>query len=255
VQRVKVDLFVTCLCDLFYPDVGEAVVRVLRRLGCRVGFPPDQTCCGQPAFNSGFTEQARAVARRLIEAFSAGEEEGTPIVAPSGSCAAMVRQHFPRLFAGDPRWEERALRFAGRVTELSEFIVGRLGVDDLGGRFGAGLEAVAAYHRSCHMSRGLGVVEEPLRLLRSIRGLEVVDLPDAEDCCGFGGTFAVKMPAISTAMADRKLDAVAASGAALLVGSDLGCLMHLGGRLRRLGRPVQVMHTAQVFDRALGGGG
>jgi len=250
---VKVDLFVTCLCDLFYPEVGESVVRVLRRLGCDVRFPADQTCCGQPAFNSGYEREARAVARRLIEAFAGGEDEEVPVVAPSGSCAAMVRQYYPRLFAGEPGWEERARRFAGRVYELSEFIVRRLGCVDLGAGAGARLAATAVYHQSCHMSRGLGVVDEPLTLLRSIRGFEVVDLPHAEDCCGFGGTFAVKMPQISTAMADRKLDAVEETGAGILVGSDLGCLMHLGGRLRRRGRPVEVLHTAQVFDRALGG--
>ncbi|HEX6989531.1 MAG TPA: (Fe-S)-binding protein [Bacillota bacterium] len=252
---MKVDLFVTCLCDLFYPEVGEAVVRVLRRLGCEVRFPPEQTCCGQPAFNSGYEEEARAVARRLIEAFSAGEDAGVPVVAPSGSCAAMVRHHYPRLFAGDARWEERARRFAGRVFELSEFIVRRLGCGDLGAEAGARLEGSAVYHRSCHMSRGLGVVDEPLRLLRSIQGLEVADMPNAEDCCGFGGTFAVKMPDISVAMADRKVDAVEQAGAAMLVGSDLGCLMQIGGRLRRRGRPVEVLHTAQVFDRAMAGGG
>src|SRR5690606_4370920 len=135
----------------------------LRRLGCQVHFPPDQTCCGQPAFNSGYEDDARAVARRLIEAFSEGGDDEVPIVAPSGSCAAMVREYYPRVLAGDPCWEERAHRFAGRVLELSEFIVRCLGIDDLGARYGASLTANAAYHRSCHMSRGLGVLEEPLQ--------------------------------------------------------------------------------------------
>lgn len=250
---MKVDLFVTCLCDLFFPGAGEAAVRVLRRLGCRVGFPPDQICCGQPAYNGGYISDARPVAQHLIEAFAAGAAENIPVVAPSGSCAAMVRYHYPKLFSGDARWEQRAKAFAGRVYEFSEFIVHRLGCTDIGAELGARLPGSAVYHRSCHMSRSIAVTEEPLRLLRSIRGLTVEEMDDAEDCCGFGGTFSTDMADISVAMADRKIDAVCAAGAPMLIGSDLGCLMQIGGRMSRRGMAAEVLHLAQVLDRATGG--
>ncbi|HEY8449786.1 MAG TPA: (Fe-S)-binding protein [Bacillota bacterium] len=243
---MRVQLLITCLCDLFYPEVGESTVRLLRRLGVEVEFPPDQTCCGQPAFNSGYGDEARAVAQHLIEAFSAGERDAVPVVTPSGSCAAMIRHHYPRLFAGDAYWAARAAAFCERVYELSEFIVHRLGRRALEGRFAA----TVAWHCSCHMSRELGLREEPLQLLAGLDGLELVELPNVEECCGFGGTFSVKMSAISTAMADAKLDAVRATGAEVLAGADLGCLMHLGGRLRRRGLEVRVMHLAEILERA-----
>ena len=242
---MRAALFVTCLCDLFFPEVGESTVRLLRRLGVEVTFPAGQTCCGQPAYNTGYTAEARDVARALIEAFDR-EAPGLPVVAPSGSCAAMVRHHYPRLFAGDPEWSARAAAFAERVYELSEFIVHVLGRTDLGARY----RGVATFHRSCHMARGLGLVEEPLALLRAVEGLDVVDLPHAGECCGFGGTFAVKMAGLSTAMVDAKVRAVEETGAELLVGCDLGCLMHIAGRLRRLGSPVRVLHLAQLLDEA-----
>lgn len=244
---VRVQLMITCLCDLFFPEIGESTVRVLRRLGVEVEFPQSQTCCGQPAYSTGYLDDARAVARHQIEAFEQHDGgENLPVVTPSGSCAAMVRCHYPRLFAGDPAWSRRAKDFAGRVYELSEFIVNVLGIHRIEGQF----RASAVYHRSCHMSRGLGVVEEPLQLLRGLKGLELVDLPHAGDCCGFGGTFAVKMPAISAAMADAKLAAIQESDPQILVGADAGCLIHLAGRLRRQGLDVESLHIAQVLDRA-----
>lgn len=237
---------ITCLCDLFYPEVGESTVRLLNRLGVEVDFPARQTCCGQPAYNSGYNADALAVARHQIEAFSGLGTETTPVVTPSGSCAAMIRHHYPRLFAGDEVWLRRARAFAGRVYELSEFIVKVLGRQRLDGRF----PAVAVYHRSCHMSRGLGVIEEPVQLLQGLADFTLLDWSHSEDCCGFGGTFAVKMSPISTAMADEKLRWLQESKAQILVGADTGCLMHLGGRLRRQGIGIEVMHIAQVLDQA-----
>ncbi|PZN01437.1 MAG: Fe-S oxidoreductase [Bacillota bacterium] len=242
---MRVALFITCLCDLFFPEVGESTLRLLRRLGVEVTFPAGQTCCGQPAYNTGYTAEARDVARNLIEVFER-EAPGLPVVTPSGSCAAMIRHHYARLFAGDSEWAARAAAFAERVYELSEFIVHVLGRTDLGARY----PAVATFHRSCHMARGLGLVEEPLALLRAVEGLELVDLPHPGECCGFGGTFAVKMAELSTAMVDAKVQAIEETGAQLLVGCDVGCLMHIGGRLRRLGRPVRVLHLAQLLDEA-----
>lgn len=243
VSRLKVSLFVTCVVDTLFPEVGEATVRMLRRAGCQVDFPPGQVCCGQPAFNAGYHSDAARVARALIDAFAGAAY----VVTPSGSCAAMVRHFYPTLFRDDAGWTARAGDFAGRVYEFSEFFVRVLGLTDVGARW----KVRATYHSSCHMRRGLGLVEEPLALLRAVRDLELVDLPHAEDCCGFGGTFAVKLPEISQAMADEKLSRVADTGAELLVGSDMACLMHMGGRLSRLGSPVRVMHTAQVLEEGL----
>lgn len=238
---MKVSLFITCLADTFYPNVGVSAVRLLRRLGVEVDFPAGQICCGQPAFNSGYQEEARAAAAQLIRAFRESER----VVAPSGSCAAMIRHHYPPLFRGHPL-EDEANRFAAKCEELSQFIVDTLGIDDLGARF----PGVATYHASCHMSRGLGVRDAPKRLLRNVQGLDLVDLPFEEECCGFGGTFAVKMAGLSTAMADEKLDHVAQTGARILVGSDMACLMHLGGRLERRGMAVRVLHLAELLEEA-----
>lgn len=226
---------------MLYPQVGVSAVRLLRRLGVEVDFPQDQTCCGQPAFNSGYHDDARAGAIRLIRAF----RESDWVVGPSGSCVSMIRHYYPVLFEGHPMRAE-ALAFAEKTYELSQFIVDVLGVTDLGGTF----EGVATYHPSCHMTRGLGVKEAPIALLSNVRGLKLVDLPMAEECCGFGGTFAVKMSGLSTAMADDKLDNVAKTGARYLVGGDMACLMHLGGRLEKRGMPVRVMHLAELLEAA-----
>lgn len=248
-RRLRVSLFVTCLCDLIQPEVAESAVRLLWRLGVEVDVPSGQTCCGQPGYNAGYHADAREVARAWIRAFEAAG--GGPIVAPSGSCAAMVRREYPLLLAGEPEWAARAAALAERTYELSEFIVHVLGRPSLGGRF----EAVAAYHPSCHLTRSLGLSDEPLSLLRGIEGLRLVELPHAGECCGFGGTFAVTQPRISTAMADAKVRAVEASGAEVLVAADTGCLLQIGGRLSRLGRPVRVMHLAQLLDAATSGRG
>ena len=237
-------LFVTCLVDQFQPEVGESVVNVLERLGVEVVFPEGQTCCGQPAFNSGYRADARPVARRFLDVFE-GEDL---IVTPSGSCAAMVRNFYPELFHNEPRELERARRVGERVWEFSEFIVDVLGRTDLG----AQMSGSATYHRCCHLMRELGVDRQPSALLSNVKGLELRPLERAEVCCGFGGTFSVKMPDISTAMLNEKLDNVVATGAKTLVAGDAGCIMHMAGGLRRRRSDVQVVHIAQLLDRATG---
>jgi L-lactate dehydrogenase complex protein LldE len=239
VRFVKVSLLVTCLGDALFPEVGAASVRVLRRVGCDVSFPAAQTCCGQPHFNSGYHADARALARHTIRAFAGS----AAVVAPSGSCAAMVKLEYPGLFEGDPAWHRRALDLAARTHELSDFLVNVLGVEDVGARF----EGRVAYHMACHL-RGLGLLTEPERLLRKVRGLELVPLERYDECCGFGGSFAVRYPGISGAMVCDKAALVERSGADAVVATDAGCLMNIAGRLRRLGSRVRALHLAQVLE-------
>jgi L-lactate dehydrogenase complex protein LldE len=255
---------ITCLGDALFPRVGVAAVEVLARLGVAVDFPGGQTCCGQPAYNAGHADAARTSARAFLRAFS----RGGYVVSISGSCAAMVRDGYPRLFAGRPE-EGAAADLAARTFEFSEFLVDVLGVEELPvrvagstagpARSGVFLSAqppgdltgrggrAATLHHSCHTRRLLGVVEQPERLLGMVEGLEYRPLEHSELCCGFGGTFAVKMAAISTAMVDEKVDAVLATGADLLVGLDMSCLMNIGGRLRRRRSGVEVRHLAEVL--------
>lgn len=236
---MKVSIFITCLADQMYPQVGEAVVRLLHRYGCEVDFPHEQVCCGQPAFNSGYQDEAREVARGLIRVF----EHSDYVVSPSGSCTGMVHHYYPELFRDEPEWREKAEAFIGKTYEFTQFLVQVLGVTDLEAYF----PAKATYHPSCHGSRLLGVKEEPHALMHSVRGLELIDLPHAEDCCGFGGTFAVKMADMSEAMVCEKAKHIADTGAEVLIGLDMGCLMNIGGRLQKEGRPVRVMHLAEVL--------
>lgn len=238
----SVALFVPCYVDAIHPEVGVSVVRVLRRLGVGVGYPEGQTCCGQPAFNSGFAEEARGVARHFLDVFE--EAEGEHIVAPSGSCAAMVSHYYPLLFEEGSRDRRRAEAVGSRVREFSDYLVNVLGATGVGAR----REGRAVFHTGCHQRRELGVLAEPRALLGGVEGLEVLDWENEELCCGFGGTFAVKMPKVSTAMADEKIRALDRSGADTLVSCDSSCLMHLGGRLRRTNRDVEVLHLAQVLD-------
>jgi len=234
---------VTCLGDALFPRVGVAAVRVLEALGVTVDFPAAQTCCGQPAFNSGYRDDARRSARAFLRAFAGSEH----VVAISGSCAAMVRHNYPALFEGRP--EAAAARaLAARTYEFSQFLVDVLRVDDLP----VACSARATLHHSCHTRRMLGVVEQPARLLGMVEGLELVPLPRAQDCCGFGGTFAVKMPAISTAMVDEKVDHILDTGADLVVGLDMSCLMNIEGRLRRRGSRVEVRHVAELLASGWG---
>jgi L-lactate dehydrogenase complex protein LldE len=242
---VRVSLFITCLADQIYPDVGASTVRVLRRLGCSVDFPRAQTCCGQPPFNGGFREEARAIARHMIDVFEASEH----IVAPSGSCVAMVK-HYAELFRedgehdGDAELERRAHELAAKTWELSQFLVHVLGRDDVGARF----PHRATYHPSCHASRLLGVRDEPLRLLARVQGLELVPLERAEDCCGFGGMFSVKLSDVSGAMVAEKCGRVIASKAEFVIGGDMGCLANIAGSLSRNGSKVRAIHLAQVLE-------
>jgi len=229
---------VTCLGDALFPDVGVATVKLLRRLGVEVDFPRGQTCCGQPHFNSGYHDLARPLARHTIQAFA----NDRPVVTPSGSCAAMVKLEYPELLKGDLVWHGRAEDLAGRTHELSDFLVNVLGVEDVGARF----EAKATYHMACHL-RGLGIKTEPERLLRKVRGLELVPLEHAEECCGFGGSFAVRFPAISGAMVRDKAAAIDRTGAEVVVATDAGCLMNMGGCLHRQGRRVRTVHLAEVL--------
>jgi L-lactate dehydrogenase complex protein LldE len=238
-SRPRVALFITCLADQFYPQVGEAATRVLRRLGCTVTFNPAQTCCGQPAFNTGYRDEARSVAARVLEIF----ENADYVVAPSGSCTSMVRVFYPELFEHEPERRRQAERLRERFFEFSEFLVKVLDAEDVGASF----PHHVTYHDACHLLRELGVESEPRRLLRAVRGLEFVELNDHQLCCGFGGTFSVKFPEVSVAMAEDKIRAATAAGAEYLVANDSGCLMHLAGFIHRRGLPLRTLHLAEVL--------
>ncbi len=236
---MKVSLMVTCLGEMFYPDACEATVKVLRRLGVNVDFPRAQTCCGQPMFNSGFHRDAREVARHTIRVF----DTDRPVVAPSGSCAAMVRVGYPELFHDDPEMRRRGEGLAARTYELSEFLVKVLGVEDVGARF----EGRVAYHYACHL-RGLGLTDEGVRLIRNVKGAELVGLERWDQCCGFGGSFSVRYPEVSGAIVGDKVDCIARSGADAVVATDAGCLMNIAGAMRRRGVRARAMHLAEFLN-------
>ncbi len=247
---MNVSLFVTCLTDTFYPRVGQAVVLVLEHLGCRVDFPQAQTCCGQPMFNTGCHGEARDLARRMIQVFEGSE----CVVTPSGSCCAMVRDYYHELFDDDPAWASRADRFASKTFEFAEFLLKKLKVDlrAAGCRWprGGGRSKVT-YHYSCHL-RGLGMTDEAVRLLRQIEGVDYVPLEKTEQCCGFGGTFAVKYPEISGAMVQDKVDCIRRSGAAALLCNDGGCTLNIAGRMHREGLRMPTKHIAEIIAEGLG---
>jgi len=234
----RVGLFVTCLVDLIRPSVGFASVRLLEGAGCTVEVPT-QTCCGQPAFNSGDRATSRAIAEQVIAAFEGYDY----VVAPSGSCAGMLGKHYPELFEGDAGWEPRAKAFCARTYELVSFLVDVLKVNHVDAVF----EGAVTYHDSCSGLRELGVKAQPRKLLRSVHGLTLKEMHDADVCCGFGGTFCVKYPEISNAIVTKKAEHVVASGAGTLLAGDLGCLMNMAGRLQRLDAPVHVRHVAEVL--------
>ncbi|PSJ57513.1 (Fe-S)-binding protein [Kumtagia ephedrae] len=235
----RVGLFVTCLVDLFRPSVGFAAIRLMEDAGCTVEVPRAQTCCGQPAYNSGDRADARAIAENTIRAFEGFDY----VVVPSGSCAGMLRKHYPALFAGDAEWQGRAAAFSAKVFELVSFLVDVLAVESVAASVG---EAVT-YHDSCSGLRELGISRQPRALLRSVEGLELIEMQDADVCCGFGGTFCVKYPDISNAIVARKTDSIRASGARTLLAGDLGCLMNMAGKLKREGSSVEVRHVAEVL--------
>ncbi|MEX2642440.1 MAG: (Fe-S)-binding protein [Acetobacterales bacterium] len=234
-----VGLFVTCLVDMFRPSVGFASVKLLEMAGCRVEVPTAQTCCGQPAYNSGDRSGTRKVARGVIRAFKGYDY----VVAPSGSCAGMISRHYPELFADDPAMKAEAEELAARTWELMAFLVDVRGLKDTGARFSGDV----TYHDSCSGLRELGVKAQPRALLDSVAGLELKELPDAEVCCGFGGMFCVKYPDISNRMVANKADDIADTGAGTVLAGDLGCLMNIAGKLKRVGSGVQVRHVAEVL--------
>lgn len=240
---MKASIFITCLCDNFYPEVGDAMLRILRKYGVTVDFPPEQVCCGQPAFNTGYWDDAREVARTVLEAFKDSEY----IIAPSGSCIAAIKEYYPVLFENYP--EERLIvnRIIDRIYEFSQFLVQVLKVTDVGARF----PYRVTYHPSCHGSRLLGLSPFILELLNNVKDLEYIELPDGHDCCGFGGTFAVKMPEISESMVNEKVQHVLETGAEVLTGMDMGCLMNIGGKIQKDGHNVRVMHIAQLLDEGM----
>lgn len=237
-RKVRVGLFATCLVDLFRPSVGFAAAKLLEDAGCLVEVPP-QTCCGQPAFNSGDVADARALALQTIAAFAPYDY----VVAPSGSCAGMMAKHYPELFEHDPELRARATAFAARTFELVSFLVDVLGVTRVATRFPHSV----AYHDSCSGLREMGVKSQPRALLRTVDGLELRELAEAETCCGFGGAFAVKYGEISTAIVDRKTQDAAQTGASVLLAGDLGCLMNIAGRLKRQGSAIEARHVAEVL--------
>lgn len=235
----EVALFVTCLVDLFRPTVGFASIRLLEQAGCTVRVPAAQTCCGQPAWNSGDRARARAVAEGVIEAFEGFEA----VVVPSGSCAGTMVKDYPAMFDGLPDWRARAEALAGRTHEITSFLVDVLGVE----RVEAACPSRATYHDSCSGLRALGVKAQPRRLLGTVTGLSLTEMTDSEVCCGFGGTFCVKYPDISTAMVEKKTAAAEATGAGLLLAGDLGCLMNMAGRASREGRAFRARHVVEVL--------
>ncbi len=235
-----VQLFVTCLVDSFYPQTGEAVVSILRRLGIDVDFPPDQTCCGQPNFNAGLWAEARPIAEHTIRTF---EKTTGDIVIPSGSCAHMMKHGYLELFADDPAWLPRAQRLAARVYEFTEYVVDKLGVTDLGARW----DGLLTYHPSCHTLRGMSIDRQPRALLANVRGATVVELPHAEECCGFGGIFSMEHPELSAEWLKRKIGNLEATQSPTLVVADSGCRLHIAGGLHRQKKSQRVVHIAEVL--------
>lgn len=235
----RVALFVTCLVDLMRPNVGFAAVKLLEQAGCRVEVPPTQVCCGQPAYNSGDFNDARKIARQVIMAF----EDYDYVVGPSGSCMATLRKDYPALFEDDAVWHARAVELAQRAHELMSFLSDVRHVSLAATR----MNATATYHDSCSGLRSLGLRDQPRRLLGDVRGLKLIEMQDSEVCCGFGGTFCVKYPDISVKMVSDKAANIAQTGADVLLGGDLGCLLNIAGRLRRLGQSTRVYHAAEVL--------
>ena len=236
----EIQLFATCILDTLYPQVGKAVVRVLERAGVKVAFPHDQTCCGQPAFNAGMRSQARSMAEHTIKVF---ESTSGPVIVPSGSCAAMIRHSYLELFDGNALWSKRAKSLKERTFEFTEFLVDYLGVTDIGACY----RSSVAYHSSCHLLRDLEVSEQPRALLSAVEGLDFIELPYSDDCCGFGGVFSLEFPHISAAMLERKMANIESCGAEVIVSCDAGCITHINGGLKRCGKPPRAMHIAEIL--------
>lgn len=236
-----VQLFITCLVDSFYPQTGEAVVDIFHRLGVNVDFAPDQTCCGQPNFNAGLRVEARAIAEHTIRVF---EKTSGDIVTPSGSCVHMFRHGYEELFQEDANWLPRAKALAGRVYEFTEYLVDKLGVTDLGARW----DGILTYHSSCHTLRGMQIDRQPRALLANVRDAQIVDLPHADECCGFGGIFSMEHPELSAEWLKRKIGNLESTQSPTLVVTDAGCLMHIAGGLHRQNKSQRVVHIAEVLN-------
>ncbi|MCF8482979.1 MAG: (Fe-S)-binding protein [Rhodospirillum sp.] len=235
----RVGFFITCVADLFRPTVGFAAISLLQKAGCRVEVPQTQTCCGQPAYNSGARAMAQAQARHVIETFEGFEY----VVAPSGSCMGMVREHYPSLLADDPAFAERAKVLAGKSHEILSFLIDVLDWDDVDARF----DGVVTYHDTCSGLRELGIKDQPRRLLAKVKGLELRELAAPEECCGFGGTFCVKYPEISNRMVTDKVTTAQATGATTLLGGDTSCLLNIAGKAKRMELPLKVRHVVEVL--------
>jgi len=236
---MKVSFFATCLVDQLYPQVGLDCVNLLRKLGVEVEYDEEQTCCGQPAYNTGYTEETRKIARQFLKVFRGKEY----IVSPSGSCAAMVKCHYPELFEEGTPEHRDAVEIAGRVHEFSDFLVSVLKADDVGARF----PHRVTFHDSCHQLRQLGVYEQPRQLIRKVRDIEFVEMEDSTRCCGFGGTFSVKFSDVSAAMVREKVNRILESKAEYVIATDVSCLMNISGFISRHNYPVKSMHLAQLL--------
>ena len=238
-KKIKVSLFITCLVDILFPQVGVSMVKVLKRLGVEVDFPEEQTCCGQPAFNSGFRQDAKVLAKRFISIFS---QDGF-IVSPSGSCTSMVRVFYKELFHDDEKMLDVVNILSSRTYEFSEFLVNVLKVDDVGATYNGRV----TYHDSCHALRELRVQNEPRKLIKSVKGVDFVEMKFPDTCCGFGGTFSVKFPDVSVSILDEKIESIIESGADTVVSTDMGCLMQIGGAINRKKLPVKTIHIAELL--------
>ncbi len=238
-KNKSVTLFVQCLVDSLYPEVGTSMVRLFEKMEIPFNIPVDQTCCGQPAFNAGYRKEATVAAKRFIEIF----EDSQVIVCPSGSCVDMVKHQYPGLFENGSSWQKRALGISSKIFEFTEYLVDVLGLEDVGARF----EGRVTYHESCHLSRNLGVKDQPRRLIAHVQDCQLIEMEHADKCCGFGGTFAVKFPDISTAILEEKIDHIIQAGVDAVVGCDISCLMNIQGMLSRKNSSIKTLHIAQLL--------
>jgi L-lactate dehydrogenase complex protein LldE len=235
----RVTLFIPCLVDSLLPEVGEAVVKVLRKIGVSIEYPSNQTCCGQPAYNSGYQKQARVAAKRFIKIF----ENSSIIVSPSGSCVQMIRNHYLELFKNDSKWYEKAYNVNKKLFEFTEYLVDILGLEDVGATF----QRRITYHDSCSLLRGLGIKEQPRKLIRMVKGATFSEMKGSDRCCGFGGSFSFKYPEISAAILEEKVRNIVDSGADAVIGCDVGCLINIQGMLNRKAIPIKALHIAQLL--------
>ncbi len=242
-SNVNASIFITCLVDQLYPEVGQSMVNILRKLGVNLDFPEEQTCCGQPAFNSGYHKEAKDMARRYMKIFKGNDY----IIVPSGSCGAMIRVFYNQLFQDEPDVLSELEGLSARLFEFSEFLVQVLGITDVGGK----LKGDVTYHDCCHLKRELGISSQPRDLIKGVKEINFVELDQSDVCCGFGGTFAIKYPDISGAILEQKIRNIKSSGADILVANDTSCLMHMRGSFSRLGVDIEAMHIAQFLDKAM----